>query len=535
MPRTFLNVPPRRAGQSQQRFCFEALEPKKMLATLLVNFANNSPDVEPVAAADFAAADARVDLNAPINEFDQTANGLTGADGVEFDVTIQPGSSFTTDKGLYETQPIHDSYLFHNSTSSFRSVTVSSLEELAADSTVTFTLHGVGDATNQDTDFRLTYNGVDLGIQETDYDSEILSDTFVSYSFTKVAGVDSVEIEFRNAGNGGGSGAFGGFSVTTASQAIRINAGGDEHTDSEGNVFLEDQFFSGGGTFSVTDDIFIVGSGNNTSNDEDVDDILYQTERFAANLQYDIPVGDGIYDVRLHFAEIFFDQENQRVFDVSIEGLTVLDNFDIFGTRFNAFTPGNFASLVLDFDEIDVSDGFLNLVFESQGPDGINNAKVSAIEVIPVEEPSIVLIPTGGSTVVAEGGTSDSFDVVLTQQPTANVTVDLTPDDQVAISSNTITFTPDNFDVPQTIIVSAVQDSDEEGQQNVPISLVGTSSDPAYDGRSRTLNVTVIDDDLVEAIFESRDIATFDNPLALSLIHISEPTDGLLSRMPSSA
>ena len=118
------------------------------------------------------------------------------------------------------------------------------------------------------------------------------------------------------------------------------------HTDAAGNLFIADDFFTGGRTASQDDDVFIVGTGTNASNDSDVDDILYQTERFDADLSYEIPVANGLYDIRLHFAEIFFTSENERVFDVSIEGLDVLDNYDIFGTRMNAFTPGHDASIV---------------------------------------------------------------------------------------------------------------------------------------------------------------------------------------------
>jgi len=89
-------------------------------------------------------------------------------------------------------------------------------------------------------------------------------------------------------------------------------------------VFLADQFFNGGNTDSTNDDVFIVGTGFNADFDNDADDILYQTERFATNLTYQIPVENGLYDVRLHFAEIFFNSENLRVFDVAIEGVDVL-------------------------------------------------------------------------------------------------------------------------------------------------------------------------------------------------------------------
>jgi len=40
----------------------------------------------------------------------------------------------------------------------------------------------------------------------------------------------------------------------------------------------------------------------------------------------------GNYTVRLHFAELAFSSSGSRVFNVAINGSTVLSNFDIFAT-----------------------------------------------------------------------------------------------------------------------------------------------------------------------------------------------------------
>ena len=38
---------------------------------------------------------------------------------------------------------------------------------------------------------------------------------------------------------------------------------------------------------------------------------------------------EGAYEISLHFAEIYFDQPGQRIFDVLVEGRTIHSNFDI--------------------------------------------------------------------------------------------------------------------------------------------------------------------------------------------------------------
>ena len=85
----------------------------------------------------------------------------------------------------------------------------------------------------------------------------------------------------------------------------------------------------------------------------------------------------------LHFAEIFWGATGgspggvgSRIFDVSIEGALVLDNYDIIADV-GSETP------VAKMFNVTVSDGNLNLNFSSlAATGGVNQAKVSAIEVI---------------------------------------------------------------------------------------------------------------------------------------------------------
>ncbi|PKV62778.1 malectin domain-containing carbohydrate-binding protein [Pontibacter ramchanderi] len=90
------------------------------------------------------------------------------------------------------------------------------------------------------------------------------------------------------------------------------------------------------------------------------DDPLYQTY-LSSNadfdeIRYDIPIANGNYAVRMHFAENFWSVAGARVFNISLENVTQLFNFDIFNE------VGFKAALVKDF-EVSVTDGTLNLKF----------------------------------------------------------------------------------------------------------------------------------------------------------------------------
>ncbi|WP_036196277.1 malectin domain-containing carbohydrate-binding protein [Nocardioides aequoreus] len=88
-----------------------------------------------------------------------------------------------------------------------------------------------------------------------------------------------------------------------------------------------------------------------------------------------VPVTNGRYQVRLHFAELNKTAANQRTFDVRLENATVLSNFDIW-----AQAGGIDRAIVRQFDTT-VTDGSMTIDFIRR----IENAKVSAIEIIPVD------------------------------------------------------------------------------------------------------------------------------------------------------
>ncbi|MEO6932912.1 MAG: malectin domain-containing carbohydrate-binding protein, partial [Chitinophagaceae bacterium] len=153
-----------------------------------------------------------------------------------------------------------------------------------------------------------------------------------------------------------------------SSAVYRINAGGPQVATSIG-IFNADNFYTPTSVGTSSAAAPIAGT---------TDDVIYQSDRFGTNgtLNYAFPVANGPYTVILHFAEVFFNAANARVFDVSLEGNKVLDNFDIWKKAgLNTATTETFPVMV--------SDGTLNIFFSSLAADGgVNNAKVSAIEIL---------------------------------------------------------------------------------------------------------------------------------------------------------
>lgn len=108
----------------------------------------------------------------------------------------------------------------------------------------------------------------------------------------------------------------------------------------------------------------------------------------------------------------------------------------------------------------------------------------------------ITITESGGSTTVTEGGATDTYTIVLNTEPTASVTVTITPDSQVSVSPANLVFTTGNWASPQTVTVTAVDDDVDEGAHAGTIGHSVTSPDPAFDSvAAGSVLVSITDND----------------------------------------
>lgn len=103
------------------------------------------------------------------------------------------------------------------------------------------------------------------------------------------------------------------------------------------------------------------------------------------------------------------------------------------------------------------------------------------IKVVENRTPSVRITETVGSTQLSEGGVNDTLEIFLTSQPTSDVTVSFTTDESQIINSEPITFTADNWNIPQSVTLTPVDDGVEEGTTNSSIGFTVTSTDSDYD------------------------------------------------------
>jgi hypothetical protein len=108
----------------------------------------------------------------------------------------------------------------------------------------------------------------------------------------------------------------------------------------------------------------------------------------------------------------------------------------------------------------------------------------------------ITLLQTSGDTGVTEGGNTDSYALVLTSQPASSVNLEIEGDEQITLSATTLSFTASNWNIPQTVTVSAINDNVDENVATQMISHTVGSADSDYDGLSvPDVTVTVNDND----------------------------------------
>lgn len=189
---------------------------------------------------------------------------------------------------------------------------------------------------------------------------------------------------------------------------MRVNAGSSSaYTDAQGRLWLADQQYVEGN--------WGYGAGAGWSTGDPIagteDDPLYQTVHWGYGswgYKFDVPNGD--YSVELRFVEPYFTEAGKRVFDVQLEGETVLADLDVYTV------VGHDVAYDRTFD-VTVTDGQLNVDFVSK----VDNADIGAIQVV------VSGGPTPTPTATPEGTHTPTPTATSTHTPTATPTPTHTP------------------------------------------------------------------------------------------------------------
>lgn len=127
--------------------------------------------------------------------------------------------------------------------------------------------------------------------------------------------------------------------------------------------------------------------------------------------------------------------------------------------------------------------------------------------------PDLALGAVSGNT--NESGTSATFTVMLTTQPASNVTLNVTSGNtgEITVTPAQLTFTSTNWNIPQTVTATGVDDTVADGDQDVTITVAvnNAASHATYHNISRTTKITNKDNELANANPVSLTNGNFEN------------------------
>ena len=176
----------------------------------------------------------------------------------------------------------------------------------------------------------------------------------------------------------------------------------------------------------------------------------------------------------------------------------------------------------------------------SGGEGAVENSTQTVTFTIRDDDTAGFTVAETSGTSVTEGGSTDTFTVVLDSKPTGNVVFALTDNDtdnsEISYSPTTLTFTTGNWNSAQTVTVTGVDDAVDDGDISSGITIAintGSTADSAYDSvSSQTVTVTTTDDDTagftIAETSSSTTVAETGSTDTFTVVLNSEPTGNVV-------
>ncbi len=144
-----------------------------------------------------------------------------------------------------------------------------------------------------------------------------------------------------------------------------------------------------------------------------------------------------------------------------------------------------------------------------------------------------------GSYDLSEDGDVNIVDVVLSGDPGDDVTVTLIPDDQITLDIEELFFTSGDWDLPQTVTITAIDDLDVEGLHDGLISSTSSSLNPDFNNLSiADVSLLILDNDVGVVVTETNTTTEVTEGGAtdtFSVVMSTQPTDDVVVTMSSDA
>ena len=157
------------------------------------------------------------------------------------------------------------------------------------------------------------------------------------------------------------------------------------------------------------------------------------------------------------------------------------------------------------------------------------------VDVVTIDDDTPGFTLSRDSLIVSEAGGEEQFSIVLNAEPNSNVAIDLsvgTPS-EVSALPQALTFTRFNWDVPQLITVTGVDDISVDGHQNsiLTVSIRHNASDDDFDPLpDQIVNVTTLDDDTIGLYVDRTDLTVLESarPDHFNVVLTAAPTSNVV-------
>jgi Domain of unknown function (DUF4347)/Cadherin-like/Right handed beta helix region/Cadherin domain/Periplasmic copper-binding protein (NosD) len=239
-------------------------------------------------------------------------------------------------------------------------------------------------------------------------------------------------------------------------------------------------------TNNVMDNVgLLIDLGNDGFSANDAGDIDTGPNDFLNTAMINSVSSDGVGQIRV--AGSFNGQANRTltvdVYEHGIVGVTQRSRF------VGSFTMSTDAAGNASFNQT-LSGAFsTGSLFSSTVTDtttALNRSTSEHSNAVAAGAPGVVVTPTS-ALIVNESGTSTTVSISLSTAPTADVTINFSVSvlGEVNLSTISVTFTAANWNVPQLLTITGLQDFVADGDQVVTIvTSAAVSADPSYSGLS---------------------------------------------------
>ena len=309
-----------------------------------------------------------------------------------------------------------------------------------------------------------------------------------------VTGQDTTDLELTGLGEGNTLT----FDAASWSVAQTVTVKADQDTDTANDKVTLTHAATGGEYEGVEADLPVT-----VDDDETVSIVLSKT-----TLTVDEEDADGeTYTVKLSHepsVEVTVTVTGQDTTDLELSGLSGTDTL-----TFSTTTWDDAQTVTVKArEDADAKNDSVTLVHTAAGGEYEGVAEELAVTVDDDETVSIVLSKTT-LTVDEEGADGETYTVKLATQPTVEVTVTVTGQDQTDLEltglgeGNTLTFDATTWDDAQTVTVKAGEDTDAA---NDKVTLTHAATGGEYAGAKSDLAVTVDDDETVSIVLSKTDL-----------------------------